>query len=360
VIRFSAFLVVVAVGLLVAGVVTSDLKLVFASIGVSAVALVALGVSMLTKRRELFGQPGSTEPSAVPRPAEPVRPEAADAGILPAQPAAQAPPWEVAVPASGWPVAAAHSAETQPAETMARAAGAAPWGSAVKPPGERPPDPRRQADVKRPPAAYASGPPAGATAPAPGAWPWREDAPVTQPLPRAVAVPAPASPAAEPPTMAFPVSETLATADVAPAEAPEAAGAPEAPETPAAAEALETAEVAEAPHEPEAGEDEQPDAPAAEDHSSPELTQQLPVAAAPEAASEAGPEPAAVDLEREVTVVPGVPRYHNAQCLLIRFMDEGDLDKMTLGAAQQAGCTPCRACLPELRPPELRPAEPKP
>jgi len=60
-------------------------------------------------------------------------------------------------------------------------------------------------------------------------------------------------------------------------------------------------------------------------------------------------------------VVPGVPRYHNPQCLLIRFMGEGDLDKMTLGAAREAGCTPCRACLPdqaeensELDPPGFR------
>lgn len=345
-IRFSASLVVVAVGLLVAGVVTSDLKLVYAAIGVSGVALVALGVSVLAKRRELFGQPGSTQPSVVPRPAEPVRPEAAGARTQPAPPAAQAPPWEAVVTASSsWPVAAA-----QPGETMAHATGAAPWGSAVKPPGDRPPDHRRPADVKRPPAAYASGPPAAATAPnpAPAAWEWRGDAPATQPLPRAVSVPAPAS-SADPPTMTFPVPETLeppATADAAPAnvdpaEASEAAGVQEAPETPVAAEVLETPEVADAPQEPEAAEDQpSPQAQdAADEQASAQPTRQLPIPAAPE--------PAAVDLEREVTVVPGVPRYHNAQCLLIRFMDEGDLDKMTLAAAQEAGCTPCRACLPE-------------
>ena len=48
-------------------------------------------------------------------------------------------------------------------------------------------------------------------------------------------------------------------------------------------------------------------------------------------------------------MVPGVPRYHDPQCLLIRFMGEKDLDKMTLGAAREAGCTPCRACLPDQR-----------
>jgi hypothetical protein len=56
----------------------------------------------------------------------------------------------------------------------------------------------------------------------------------------------------------------------------------------------------------------------------------------------AGPDPG-----MEVTVVPGVPRYHNANCILIRFMGDSDLDKMTLAAARDAGCTPCRACLPD-------------
>ena len=43
-IRFSAFLVVVAVGLLIAGVVTSKLLLVYIAIGVSGAALLALGI----------------------------------------------------------------------------------------------------------------------------------------------------------------------------------------------------------------------------------------------------------------------------------------------------------------------------
>jgi hypothetical protein len=45
--------------------------------------------------------------------------------------------------------------------------------------------------------------------------------------------------------------------------------------------------------------------------------------------------------------VPGVPRYHTADCILIRFMDASDLDHPTLATAKEAGCTPCRACLPE-------------
>ena len=61
-IRFSAFLVAVAVGLLVAGVVTSKLTLVYVAIGVSGVALLALGAGTLINRKELFGPPASTEP----------------------------------------------------------------------------------------------------------------------------------------------------------------------------------------------------------------------------------------------------------------------------------------------------------
>jgi hypothetical protein len=71
------------------------------------------------------------------------------------------------------------------------------------------------------------------------------------------------------------------------------------------------------------------------------------------AASEAGSEPPATgegdaapgsDL---VTVVPGVPRYHRTDCVLIRFMPEGDIQKHSVAAARDAGCTPCAACQPE-------------
>jgi len=49
---------------------------------------------------------------------------------------------------------------------------------------------------------------------------------------------------------------------------------------------------------------------------------------------------------KQVTVVPGVPRYHLEDCILIRFMADGDLQKMTVQQATEAGCTPCRACQP--------------
>ena len=78
-IRFSAFLVAVAVGLLVAGVVTSKLLLVYIAIGVSGVALLALGIGAAVNWRELTGKPttarpGTVEPGTVePATAEPAR-----------------------------------------------------------------------------------------------------------------------------------------------------------------------------------------------------------------------------------------------------------------------------------------------
>ena len=54
-IRFSAALVVVAIGVLIGGMATSSLMLVYVAIGVSALALVVLAVGVALKRDELFG-----------------------------------------------------------------------------------------------------------------------------------------------------------------------------------------------------------------------------------------------------------------------------------------------------------------
>jgi hypothetical protein len=56
---------------------------------------------------------------------------------------------------------------------------------------------------------------------------------------------------------------------------------------------------------------------------------------------------ASAETSRQVTVVPGIARYHNADCILIRFLGEEDLETMTLGRAEETGCAPCRACRPE-------------
>jgi hypothetical protein len=51
--------------------------------------------------------------------------------------------------------------------------------------------------------------------------------------------------------------------------------------------------------------------------------------------------------DTEVTVVPGITRYHRSQCILIRFLGPEDLENMTLQAAEMASYTPCKACRPE-------------
>jgi hypothetical protein len=48
-----------------------------------------------------------------------------------------------------------------------------------------------------------------------------------------------------------------------------------------------------------------------------------------------------------VSVIRGVPRYHDAECVLIRFMPEGDIQKLSIPQAKELGCTPCAACQPE-------------
>jgi len=252
VIRFSAFLVVVAVGSLVAGVVTSKLLLVYLAIGVSGVALLALGVGAAVKWRELFGKPQAAVSEADVQ--EPV--------------SAQTP-----------------QAQAQPEHQPAAAGAAALWGSAVPPTGTFPAvrpaaDSRPVTDLQATKSSSTAQQPAEGTAKA---------APDTVRPAAAPASPEPASAGPEP--------------AAAPA-GPEPAAAPADPE-PAAAPATADA----APEDP--------------DPQAPQNSQKI------------------------VTVVPGVPRYHNASCILIRFMGENDLETMTLAAARETGLTPCRACLPD-------------
>jgi hypothetical protein len=49
----------------------------------------------------------------------------------------------------------------------------------------------------------------------------------------------------------------------------------------------------------------------------------------------------------EVTVVPGVARYHRSGCILIRFLGAGDLEIMTRQEADEAKFAACRACQPD-------------
>ena len=56
---------------------------------------------------------------------------------------------------------------------------------------------------------------------------------------------------------------------------------------------------------------------------------------------------AAAPLDDEVTMVPGVARYHRRGCILIRFLSDGDLETMTRREAEAAGSVPCKACQPD-------------
>ena len=74
-----------------------------------------------------------------------------------------------------------------------------------------------------------------------------------------------------------------------------------------------------------------------------------PVAAAvPAVATPASPETGNIGkTAADVLVVPGIARYHLADCILIRFLGDDDLETMTRPAAEAAGCMPCKACKPE-------------
>ncbi|HEY6478389.1 MAG TPA: hypothetical protein VIZ00_00070, partial [Streptosporangiaceae bacterium] len=74
-----------------------------------------------------------------------------------------------------------------------------------------------------------------------------------------------------------------------------------------------------------------------------------PSAPAPPVPAPPGPDApsASAGAETPVTVVPGIGRYHRAECILIRFLGEEDLEVTTKQAAQAAGSVPCKACRPD-------------
>lgn len=57
--------------------------------------------------------------------------------------------------------------------------------------------------------------------------------------------------------------------------------------------------------------------------------------------------PQQADDDVQVSVVPGITRYHRSDCQLIRFLSADDLDVMTRRAATEGGCVPCKACKPD-------------
>ncbi len=63
--------------------------------------------------------------------------------------------------------------------------------------------------------------------------------------------------------------------------------------------------------------------------------------------AESPADPSASDDDMQVSVVPGITRYHRSECLLIRFLSAEDLEVMTRRAATEGGCVPCKACKPD-------------
>jgi hypothetical protein len=446
VIRFSAGLVVVAIGVLVGGVATSKLLLVYIAIGLSVAALIALAIGVVLKREELFGeQQRTTAPAAagasteqpvlvgqtsieqngivdpltarVPATAsaaageaaardsaaqspfdqpgygqaaggygrdvfgQPARQTPASWDVAPERPGADTPsparhgwafrqdsPWTLEPPAASAPAAPTSPAPTSPAPTSP--VPPPPVPPAVAPRREKPSPPHGEssnapaaADYLRPDPPDVASSRAEPATPAPTSpardWPsWFErparpspdesapedsgtdaDAPASSAAPtRAESIIAPLSSAPpEPGTTgsaesddSWPRRSWLLDADAeetsdATAAAPEDSGREEAAETVA-----ETAATATIP-----ARDTDAAAPPAEDDPEDAATE----ASEPRSGEETS--------SKQVTVVPGVPRYHEQNCILIRFMADDDMQKMTVSEAAEAGCTPCRACHPD-------------
>ena len=123
-IRFSAFLVVVAFGLLVAGVHANKLLLVYLAIGVSGVALLSLGIGAAVKWREFFGTSRAAAPD-VPV-ADPVPAQAPEVPVQASKP----------VPA-GASAAQARSGSSATKTVLGTPGGAKKQPGALSPPSAR-------------------------------------------------------------------------------------------------------------------------------------------------------------------------------------------------------------------------------
>ena len=438
-IRFSASLVVIAMGLLVAGGVTSTLLLVYVAIALGVVALIFLITGAILHRGEFRARPsGETAGTAAGTAAGTTAGGDAQDAEAESPPLAGAASASVALAGRAW---AARSGAAAKDTASAAGTGRPPWPDSPPPAGpdrwaafERIAD-RRRPDVLRPgDRPSAPGGPSGPGEPGgrgggpeeqwPGRrlpdeiqlhapWPgqdWSAGRRLPEPRPReegpADQPPADQRPADQRPADQRPADQRPADqrpADQRPADqrpatpapatfgwlTPDRPGKSGAPETgvpnlprerPSAgpeAEAIpepqpiasawpKTEQQMAAPQPAESGAgDSQPakpeaakpetakpeatDARPAQSRSS-ELEPGEPESAKPEPGERGSGEPVRAKAEpsgQVVTVVPGVPRYHRRDCILIRFMGNNDLQKMPVEAAREAGCTPCRACQPD-------------
>jgi hypothetical protein len=348
VIRFSAALVAVAVGVLIGGIATSKLLLVYIAIVVSAVALVALAIGVVLKREELFGEvPGLVPAGAAASPVPPgdaditeghahnkTRPAVAMPAMVAGSPGVTA--------SSGAPVVigpgTAAGAGTRTASSGTPVA-APPWETAAAPTAWSAP-----AATTRPSATVGPSTPASPAADSPS-WFGRLD-PSAAPTGPAPVDPAPVTPApADNDDDDWPARYSWLDDD-------EDEGADAGLDTGAGAEPAATGDAAGAAAEPAAW---TAATPAADPAATPSEPLTAEAAAAPSAASEAADESEADESEAAeseaaeatlVAVVSGVPRYHAPDCVLIRFLPDGEARSLTIREAEAEGCTPCAACQP--------------
>ena len=442
-IRFSAGLVVVAIGVLIGGVATSKLSLVYVAIAVSAVALVALAIGVALKRDELFGGGSELAPAGVGagsgmpvgqpadaghvrgndghvredleqiRPAVPV----ASSALFGGQDAPAAAASTTAPAATAWPSADRTAVDNSPfgnpglgqrrsafSQTSTREADSAadwqtrspqpPWSSgdqarpswtakepqsAPAPPAPAAASPRGWGSSDQPPTPSwfdrLNQPVADASAPT-TTNPAKPEPPKPEPAKPEPSKPEPpkAEPAETEPSKTSPAVDTVDTDDddwptryswLEDDESDEAAE-PDAAE-PDVAEVTDVTDAAET----EPAKTLSKEAKAAEpDAASPDATATTPDADAEDHAAQAEDVAAAADSQpaepadtpavdedepsaprqsdvKLVTVIPGVPRYHDPDCILIRFMDDDDIARKSIPEAKAANCTPCAACEPE-------------
>lgn len=449
-IRFSAVLVAVAVGMLMGGIATSKLLLVYMAIAVSAVALVTLAIGVVLKRGELFGEGQGAAPAqadAVPAssaqagdsddrsgPRAPVPPPLLGAAVGPGaafagygqagSPGAGSPraeetasrgAWHSGTGSDGW--SAPVTAASFPAVRPGAAPSGAPADGWVPPPAGGSPAPdgpvvpggepgTRSHGAWAPPSAFAphaavpqatapgvapgigrsswfspSNPPAAGDAPPrPGTgWSWPTGDAGGDATVRAdegqdgtgkpeEAAAADAGDAGGWPARYSWLSGEPADGETADGEPKDEDGEPE-PDDAAGGSAVSELTADAGPDDPSppadaapaTAEDEPADSVPAEPAGEPSgaggtglaesadgaepVTPLL--APGPEAAADEAESPPPDGADDLVTVIPGVPRFHQPDCVLIRFMPDGDTQKMPAAQAEEAGCTPCAACHPE-------------
>jgi hypothetical protein len=402
VIRFSAALVAVAIGVLIGGIATSKLLLVYIAIVVSAVALLALAIGVVVKREELFGEGQGLVPAGAG--AAPVLPARTSEGLDQPRPVASVPPSaSFQGPAAGHGSPFDGTVQAAPPVTAAPPAAANPAAPRQAPDGQerdRVADPAPPWEAQPTRDQWSSPPLPGSTtaAPAPDWMPGGRgtsdpvgQAEATAPFPSSTTSPEPSAssgPSSAGPDSASPnwFAPRARSADAAPSatEAPADPPAPDEDENwPAryswlddkAGESLDetdqigapTAETAvpvaaDAGPEPGPGEpgpgdakpvsaDPDPEPESAEPEPEPEPAELGTGPAEPQAEPAASEPPSAEDQDPEpgddlVAVLPGVPRYHQPDCVLIRFLPESDVQRLPAAQAKADGCTPCAACQP--------------